>query len=140
MSAFIVSNSTIRAIVEYAFLHRVSVKRMPGDNRPSQWAGVLEYKENAIGQALLEANYVSVNYRYSQKDRTPEYVHSGLPAMHNLQPIVIIKLCHCLEYQACEVPDWRESWAKHFLTRVVESATRRLPGYDAAPWGLDEDA
>lgn len=143
MSAFVVSTNTINAIVSFSVGgHRriVTCKRI---DDPAQLTVTTEYTPSQIGQALIHENFLSVNYRYRTDDETPVYrfrpVWSGRVkpgTVRLLTPIDIIKLAHCLEYQSCEHPTWHASFAKDFLERVTDAATRSLPGYEKAPWGL----
>lgn len=49
-------------------------------------------------------------------------------------PVHILKMCDCLEYQSCETEDYRETLAYKILEAIRAAAVRRLAGYDAAPW------
>ena len=142
MSAFIVSTSTIEAIVTFAVRHLDSIEPLPGTSATA-WVAIRAENPDAIGQALLDENYRSVNCRYRTEDAPLRYRHRSRltgnvdgTTCRALTAVDIIKLCHCLAYQSCEHDDWEASWAKRFLDRVISAATRKLQGYDAAPWGL----
>ena len=148
MSAFIVSTSTIEAIVTFALHNLDSIEPLP-DTSTAAWIPIRAESADAIGQVLLDENFRSVNCRY-RTDRTdevpPRYRHRsrlagnvGRVTEQSLRAIDIIKICHCLAYQSCECDDWEVSWAKRFLDRVIDAATRTLPDYDAAPWALYDD-
>lgn len=51
-----------------------------------------------------------------------------------LQPVEILKMCDCLEYQSCETKDWPASVAHRLLNAIRRAAVRALPGYEDAPW------
>ena len=51
-----------------------------------------------------------------------------------LQPVWILKMCDCLEYQSCETDDYRQTLGFDLLDRIRGAAINALPGYDAAPW------
>ena len=55
-----------------------------------------------------------------------------------LSPVEIIKAAHCYAYQACEHREWEGSKAAKRLQCVIDEATRKLPGYDDAAWGLHD--
>ncbi len=143
MSAHIVHTTTIDAIVSFAIQAGGSCP-MPMSAAAEAWIAVRDADPNLLGQGLLDENYRSVNARYRRDDPVPVYVfrptttgvvdHDG--TTRALEPLDIIKLCNCLEYQSCEHDGWDTSWAQAFLQSVVRAAVRRLPGYDAAPWGL----
>ena len=145
MSAFIVSTSTIEAIVTFAMHNLDSIEPRPGTSTAT-WVPIRTECPDAIGQALLDENFRSVNNRYRTVEVPPPYRHRNRlvgnvdgASMRALQAVDIVKICHCLAYQSCEHEDWEASWAKRFLDRVIDAATREMPGYDAAPWGLFED-
>lgn len=129
MSAFIVSDSHIDAIVTFARQARISMRPLQGDV-PGGWVAVVDANPSDIGQALLNANYLSVNHRYRERETPPKYrfVDYGGP----LQAISVIKACNCFDYQACEVETYEESWAARFVDSVRSAAIYRLPGYDEA--------
>ncbi len=141
MSAYIVDHSTLHAILTWARNLRISVKHPDGDGR---WVGLNDLDPSEVGQLLMNENYRSVNYRYREKDVPPPYGFREVISIkrggqnHILTAIDIIKVCNCLEYQSCEHDGWDKSWAKAFLDRVVENSLHKLPGYDAAPWGVKD--
>ena len=51
-----------------------------------------------------------------------------------LQPVEILCMCECLEYQSCETSDYFDSPAFQLLTSIRKTAINRLPGYEEAPW------
>ena len=146
MSAFIVSTSTIEAIVTFAMHNLDSIEPLPGTST-AVWIPIRAENPDAIGQTLLDENFRSVNHRYRTEEVPPRYRHRnrltgnvGGATKRTLHAVDIIKICHCLAYQSCEHDDWEASWSKSFLDRVIDAATRALPGYDAVPWGLYDDA
>lgn len=143
MSAFIVNKSSIDAIVTFAVGGKRRVTTCRSITNPETFSTTNDHSPAQLGQALWHENYLSVNYRYRADDETPVYKykpqydgHVGTGQKRLLTPIDIIKLCDCLEYQSCEHPGWETSWAKDLLDRVRRAATRELPGYEDAPWGL----
>lgn len=142
MSAYLVNKITIDAIVTFAMAHMHSMKPLPGDGNQRY---VITKNENPdkIGLALWSENQISVDCRYRETTRTLTYKWSpkiqgrvDATTTRILTPMDIIGLCHCLKYQSCEHDGWEASWACDFLKKVVDAATRKLPGYDKAPWGL----
>lgn len=114
MSAFIVSNDTIRVIVTALVRHR-------GNTDPE-----------AAGRILLLENTRSVNHRYSERKRAPKYEHA--PYLES--PVQVLKSLDCFEYQACEHKGWARSEARKLIARARIWAIGQLPGYDAAHWDL----
>ena len=155
MSAYIVSKSTIDAIVTYAVggTHRVSNCRpMPGDVRPGEYQRTTDYTPTQIGAALWAENARSVNYRYREDASALAYTYrprlsASLPprgqptaalVARTLTAMDLIKLCQCLEFQSCEHPGWKGSFAQDFLDRTIHAAISELPGHQEAPWGLPD--
>jgi hypothetical protein len=91
----------------------------------------------AIGATLYAANVDSVNYRYRGDDPTciGESWMPGLVELDRVEPITVLKSIASLKYQSCERPGYDQTFAADILRRIESEAIRRLPGYDAAPWG-----
>lgn len=87
-----------------------------------------------VARILYLENVRSVDYRYGEKNEIdPEYWNiRSYPPVNN--PVHILKMCACLEYQSCETPDYRDSLAYLLLTRIRAKAIKSLPGYEDAPW------
>jgi len=123
MSAFIVSDTHINALVSYATgggPFRVS------DGNPQE-----------LGQMLVNENYRSVNYRYRERDEPHTFRYR--PYIKPLKPVEVIKLCDCYDYQSCETDDYEKSEAYRLIQGIRSKALHLLPGYADAPWGLDDE-
>jgi hypothetical protein len=111
-----------------------------------QWEQVTSRNCQEIGRMLLDENVRSVKHRY------PDDTDDTLPGRCgetasgytfkrfdvDLMPVEIIKLCHCLAYQCCEPDDWDETPSASLLKAIESKATSKLPGYESAPWGMNE--
>ena len=89
-----------------------------------------------VGAMLWGENMRSVDARYSEaNDREVyEYRHDD---RRNLDPVVVLKLIDCYEYQSCETgEEWDASEAHAYCEALRRAMIRRLPGYETAPWGL----
>lgn len=118
MSAYVVSDRTINALLAFAVAHRVSDFNDPA----------------AAGNILLAENQRSVNYLYGEHTPAPVLKYdAGEPVPELVQ---VLKLIDCVEYQSCETPDWVTTPAFQLLNHLRSKATGLLPGYDAAEWGL----
>ena len=121
MSAWICTLTHVKSIVAWAANHGV---RDVAD------------RQREVAQMLHDENVTSVNYRYSD-DVKPETV--AWDGNHNtLTAVEVIKACQCLDYQSCEHDGWATSDAKAFLDRVIATAIGKLPGYESAPWGIED--
>lgn len=109
----------------------------------------------AVAVILARENVRSVAYRYpddapgqrpgpcGMSDDT-EYLllcsqrARYLRAAEGVSPVEVLKAASCLEYQSCEHPEFRDSFAFLILERIRSAAVSELPGYDAASWGWPE--
>lgn len=120
MSAYIVSNETINCMVNGMIDNRI--------------IGVLSAEE--IGQALMDQNQASVNWRYGENEEAPKFRFTRkLPILGEAYTDEQVYGCvRCWKYQACETPDHKESrgwkWASTLEHALVE---KKFPDY---PWGL----
>jgi hypothetical protein len=90
--------------------------------------------------AMLHAeNAASVNFRYSLMDGREighVFTLADFRRVRALEPIEVVKACHCLAYQSCEHPAWETCEAKKMLERIEAAAVRLIPGYAEAYWEL----
>ena len=151
MSAYVVSRSEIRFLVEAAF-------RMPERHQCLSWFWNVnrreytmdraqlkpaDYREAArVGQMLWDENIRSVLHRYPQDTRETmpgpigedfAYDRHENPHSENFAPERVIRVIHRLDYQSCEHPEWPESEAYAFLQALERAAVNRvLDGYEEA--------
>ena len=93
----------------------------------------------ALANMLHRENALSVNYRYASHPAEMPHLFKW-PDINQaplMTPVQAIKAAQCLRYQSCEHPGWDDSEASRFCERVISAAISMLPGYDAAPWGID---
>lgn len=94
--------------------------------------------ETVIGQVLVDANACGVNDRYGEDYA---YIYSyAEPTGQSWAPVDLLKATHCLAYQCCDATDWEASEAKRWCDALADAFVRRLPGYEAAPWGIRPDS
>ena len=142
MSAWIVTNHHIDALV-HAATRRASLTgvlcyRFQGENHHC-------LDPDAVGRVLLAECVKSVAYRYS--DDTDETLPGSDARPHRYRyrpptelPIVtLLKAIDCYEYQSCEHPGWRKSEAFALCQALRDRLVHELPGYDDAPWGIDDE-
>jgi hypothetical protein len=143
MSAYIVNKETIQYLCA-AMLSR----RITQSYGFSYWNGrdrvsVRNEAEAAqVGNLLWQENVASVNARYTDNEPTPLYSieASDLSRVlwQEIDPLQVIKACHCLEYQSCEHDGWEASIAHRILQTLIKCACHALAGYDKASWGAPE--
>jgi hypothetical protein len=132
MSAFIVSDKHI----DYLIGSAITLGAKRGD---FDWASFHDGAAD-MARALEVENWRSVSYRYNESSEPPpprqlNWFHFA--SIKGIDPVVTLKAIQCYEYQSCEHPDWEVSAARKFCDRLRSLAIASLPGYDAAPWGID---
>ena len=139
MSAFLCSEKHIAVLADFANKHDIYLNtRYDPDatNIPSD-----------IAKAMAKANIKSVDHRYPDNaDKLADKLfiqacgsEAGQFGKHKqYTPVEIIKAAQCLDYQSCEHDEWEQSNVKALLDHVISKATTMLPGYNDAPWGIDQ--
>jgi hypothetical protein len=132
MSAFIVGNDHIDALMTYCI-----------DNRVSFWNGtdrvdITSDNAEEIGRILLDENVKSVHYRYEgriepdEKNAAADY---GFRRFGPIEPLKAIWGVRCLEYQSCEHPEWENSIAWRISQAIIHEAIRHIP-CDEGMWEI----
>lgn len=142
MSAFVVSEATVSAIVGWYGVNRVR------EGLPQLTLNEMQ----ELGDVLMKENYRSVNYRYSEESRALPFEMKSIFFRKPIAEIAVFASIHCLNYQSCETPDWEQTDAckllRHieklvidaFPTRLrhaaLEGFIRDLPEWEGVPWGI----
>lgn len=133
MSAFMCSDLHINTLVAWAAsFHNIRVSYY--------WQGKHHYFRDApdkVAAILATANRESVYERYRKEvEGAPIPHHYKAPPLPLPDPVVILKLCECFDYQACEVDGYERTIAATIINAIRHRAIQALPGYEAAPWGI----
>ena len=128
MSAFIVTDTHINALVRYASRHKITVAY----GNPTMRLNVSAH-EQEVAQLLIDENIKSVNYRYSEAETSLIEYDRGAPI---LSAIEAIKAAQCLRYQSCEHSDFEDSIAFKLIQAIIADAIPRLEGYESASWAI----
>lgn len=132
MSAWIVSENHIALLVEA--LYRYEVPQI-GTKTPDE-----------VGQTLWRENHRSVNYRYSERTRTPKYHHVKMAHIRKFcrNPLMVFKQLCCYVYQSDNHHGWMQSEASKWMIALEMAITRTsgelhlsMPACEALPWGID---
>ena len=125
MSAFVCGNSHVTALAAYIIRNNI---------RP-YWSGASFIFKDAdeAGRVLHAENVASVNHRYREDD-VPNFKLCPIASRKHYEPIQIIKMARCLEYQSCEHSRWKTSLAKETLDAICAHAVTKIKGYDSAEW------
>lgn len=121
MSAYIVNNETIHAIVKGFEIYNADFTA-EGYSRPLQIIIDLQALRDGIGQTLLNQNYKSVNYRYSEETETPKYIYKDV----EINEGILVGCIDCYIYQACETDDFFESELYKSLLRLKDAMLERM--------------
>lgn len=135
MSAYIVDNKTIHAIVKGFRVYGVDFNDEDYNNAVSIITGV-KAMSNAIGQSLLNQNYKSVNCRYRENTEAPKYNYEDV----KINEGILMDCIDCYEYQACETDDYFNSGIHFSLLRLKNEIIKRMikeKGQEI-PWGYAE--
>lgn len=147
MSAFVVSNAHINAMIDAGML----VRCRPFTWYPKDKTGPKQLTyENAseVGQMLLDECIASVSCRYGEDGLTelpgPANAEWVIPYKYKRManpptPVEVLKLIDCYRYQSCEHPEWDDSEAHCFSKALQARTIDLLPGYDEAPWELEDN-
>ena len=156
MSAFVVSPEHIKELATYAVGKKYGSMRV--DPRYLSYHVSMELSEQLkttltdrdiatiYSGVLYSENLRSVFHRYDdcktieelpglvEKPASIEITMSDIVYRKVRNPVHIIKMCHCLNYQSCETENWEKTDAYQIIQSIINSATRDLPGYEDAPW------
>lgn len=135
MSALMCSDRHLTALAAYAVRHGLSDVRLP--DYPSR-DEMRQAIRTTLG-VLARENVESLDTRYPNDAMRPVAAVDPTALAAGQFPLLhIIKACHFYAYQSCEHPGWEASRAKVICDRIEAHAVHSLPGYNEAPWGLDE--
>lgn len=139
MSAFLVAPEHIQQLVLF------SHGRVGRDCLT--WMGLVDdgERDEKLASLLALANLRSMRHRYpndpSMSTAGDEaYIRECVPVVFHvcqLSPVQVLKAIGCLDYQNCEVPDWRDTLAYRALEALKGAAISLLPGWNEAAWALD---
>ena len=135
MSAFVVDQEHIDELVSAAIDLEIRA-RLATDRGYRQ---VNHENASDFGRMLWAENVRSVIHRYrlSGSGEALEYeaaVEAYRFTWRLVSPGRAAKRLACLEYQACECDDWKESSAYDFGSQMARALIAKLPGYAEAPW------
>lgn len=159
MSAFIVSKRHVDALVEAGLRPEYAGARFSWYHDAERHELTLSNADE-VGAMLWAENVRSVEHRYEhvveageslpgtyqletiapgiEPIEVPEWVGEYRYDMRTrqLDPVAVLKLVQCFDYQSCEHDDWRESSAFAYCQTLKDKLIGMLPGYDAAKWGI----
>lgn len=133
MSAFILNDYHLGAMVQFAVLHRVNVYHK------GTWYYIQNHgTPDLLLTVLHRQNVRSVDSRYNEKNDVDDLKFK--PIAWSFSAVQIIKACNCYDYQACETEDYHDTLAFAVSDAIRAAAGRKLPGYEDAGWVIEEPA
>jgi hypothetical protein len=133
MSAWLCTRTHVAAIVRWI---------EDNDRGAIDWAGFGAALPEGLATMLHQENVRSIAARYPDSFREfvrgAEFSYTDIRRAPKLSPVEMLKAIQCFEYQSCEHDEWESSNAARFLRHAQAAAIAKLPGYDTAPWGIDD--
>lgn len=137
MSAFVVSREHITRLVNIALVAAID----SGRTQPDPYD---------LGRMLWAENLKSVKARYPNDtdgnrpgpidfhDCDVDAYTFGLMSdfCSTFDPVEMLKLINCYEYQTCEHKEWKESESFRWCQQMKHYLITQLPGYDEAKWAV----
>lgn len=135
MSAFIVNDETIHAIVQGIERYGVEFEA-EGYKQPNQVIIDRQAKNNGIGQILLNQNYRSVFELYNRGGEIPKYRFREVECNEG----TLLGCIQCYIYQACETEGFFETKLYRSLQQLKEAMLRAMIEQQGQkiPWGYGE--
>lgn len=137
MSAYMVSEEQIHVMVWAATRY----SDFPSFMFPSSYGSRCisdQDSKNEIGQELVNTNAQALEDLYGEATHGGTYTYQP-PRHATWEPLELIKIVHNYEYQACDNDNWHESDARRFCQALSRQLLQRVPGFEKAHWGIDED-
>jgi len=150
MSAFICNPDHIRELAIYAATSKHGSTRVDPSyikGFENHWSKHSHELAQIYADVLHAENVRSVSYRYSEPanyengvntDKLPGLIErpETVPVSYEQyrkagvrDPVVILSMVACLNYQSCETDDWQQTAAYNLLEGIKDAAIRALPGY-----------
>lgn len=129
MAIFLCSNAHISTLAAYAVQHQICLPHLKLDYRGAA-AGTW------IAGELFKANVKAVTKQYGKCEiHVP---HAYLPMATLPEPVAILKLCEGYECQVEGLDDYSSLLAGKIISAIRARAIRMLPGYESAPWCIQD--
>lgn len=127
----------VTAAVQWRVLGSTTAAAFASATGPAE-AQVLAITASQAGQLIRDQNREAIAWLASQgRVRLGERRDLGdytFDPVAVLNPIEVTKAVHAAQELCRSSPSWRDSRAHSLLEAIQGAATRRLPGYAAAPW------
>jgi hypothetical protein len=127
MSAYVVDNKCIDILV-FAIVDKYELDV----DVPAAHGIIIDVNKmrDQVGQALLDENYRSVNYRYGENTAPRAYAY--MEPDHKIDGRDILDAIDEYEYQSCETNDWQESDQYKWLLKIQSAMLQRYVAQERA--------
>lgn len=143
MSAFVVSDKHIKALVRFAAGKHEN--RLYWRDENGAYSIVKDPRDvmqaEEVANILKAENVRSYCYRYPEEQATdynapieldPFIFYRTMP----VSAVQALKACNCYDYQTCETPDYEDTPAHRIISQIRQFAIMALPGYEGAAWEI----
>lgn len=116
MSSYIVDKEHIEQIVLYVY-------KLQGFDLLSYYHKGKRKEFDSLGDVAKElsiANCEGVNYRYEENNNPYSFDDLSIGNLKVKNPLQVIQLIRCLEYQSCDSPNYENSLAKTILKTITD--------------------
>lgn len=116
MSSYIVDKEHIEQIVLYVY-------KLKGIDSLNYYHNKERIQFDSVGnvaEELSKANCEGVNYRYDDNNNPYNFDDLSIGSLKIKNPLQVIQLIRCLEYQSCDNPDYKNSLANSILKTITD--------------------
>tara|TARA_R100001443_G_scaffold34176_1_gene47984 strand:+ start:610 stop:1095 length:486 start_codon:yes stop_codon:yes gene_type:complete len=116
MSSYIVDKEHIEQIVLYVYkLKGIESLNYYHENKRIQFDSM-----GNVAIELSKANCEGVNCRYDENNQPYDFDDLSINGLKVKNPLQVIQLIRCLEYQSCDNPDYKNSLANSILKTITD--------------------
>ena len=116
MSSYIVDKEHIEQIVLYVY-------KLKGIDSLNYYHNKERVQFDSVGnvaEELSKANCKGVNYRYEDNNQPYSFDDLSIGNLKIKNPLQVIQLIRCLEYQSCDNPNYENSLANSILKTITD--------------------
>lgn len=116
MSSYIVYKEHIEQIVLYVY-------KLKGIDSLNYYHNKERIEFDSLGNVAKElstANCEGVNYRYKDNNKPYSFDDLSIGNLKLKNPLQVIQLIRCLEYQSCDIPNYENSLANTILKTMID--------------------
>ena len=143
MSSYIVDKEHIEQIVLYVY----KLKGIDSLNYYHNKERIQFDSMGNVAEELSKANCEGVNYRYEDNNQPYNFDDLSIGDLKVKNPLQVIQLIRCLEYQSCDSPNYENSLAKTILKTITDHIVSYMIQHECELhstesyklWGYNED-